>query len=227
MSAALAAACLVAGCAKTPPAGPSASTATVDHGGGMTMQLNAKDGRTFDIRLPPPNGKPQDVKGVGELFEAFTQFCLDTFPDDAALATKAKDQGVRPMTAEEVGAILRGDPGEGWELHVKGTAIKLILERPPFHSCGVRALLPTEPDIGMTMATFVGLWGFTQSPQETLVPGTPQNFNNGTVVQTAQPFALVGPDKRLVEQVGAYFTHYPNTDQVELRLVRMRGNNPR
>ena len=228
MSAILAAACLVAGCAKTPPAGAPASTASVDRaGGGMTMQLNTKDGRSFDIHVPPPSGKPTDVKGVDALFDTFMEFCLEAFPDDAALATKAKDQGVRPLTAEEVSAILRGDPGEGWELHAKGSVIRLILERPPFHSCSVRALLPTEPDIGMTMATFVGLWGFTQSPQETMVPGAMQSFSTGNVVQTEQPFALIGPDKKPIEQVGAYLTHYPNSDQVELQLVRMRGNNPR
>ena len=48
----------------------------------------------------------------------------------------------------------------------------------------------------------------------------------GNVVQTLQPFVLVGPDKRPIEQIGAYFAHDPKSQQVQLRLVRMRGNNP-
>jgi hypothetical protein len=111
-------------------------------------------------------------------------------------------------------------------VRINHSAITLTVKQPPDHSCGVRGFLPTEPDIGIKAATYVGLWGFTQSPAETLVPGPEQSFPAGNVTQTAQPFTLVGPDKRPIEQIAAYFIHDLNSQQVELRLVRMRGSNP-
>jgi len=224
VSALLTALCFAVGSANAPPA--SGATTTTDKSGGMVMQLKGKDGKSFEIHVPPPNGKPQTVPGLDDLFGVFMDYCLEAFPDDAAVEAKAKAGAHQALEGEELNAVLHGDPGEGWVVRINHSAITVTVEHPPYHSCGVQAILPTEPDIGMKAATFIGLWGFTQTPPETLVPAPMQSRAAGGSVQTLQPFVLVGPDKQPIEQIGAFFGHDPNSQQVKLRLVRMRGNNP-
>jgi len=220
MSAVLAAVCLLTGSAQ---GGPSPDRTA---GGDMVVQLKTKDGKAFDIHLPPPNGKPQDVKGMNDLFQTFTAFCLEAFPNDAAVAAKIKAGAHEALAAQDLADLLHGDAGQGWVVRLNHSAITLTLQRSTDHSCGARAFLPAEPDIGLTAATYIGLWGFTQSPPETLLPGPmTQDAGNGT--QTTQTFILAGPDKRPVERIAAYFTHDPNSQQVELRLMRIRANDLR
>jgi hypothetical protein len=229
MSALLAVACLITGCASEPPANnpPGGTAAQTSADGALSVQLKTKDGNSFVIHVPPANGKPQKVAGMDDLFVTFMDYCLEAFPDDAGVAAKAKAGAQQVLTDDEVKAILHGDPGQGWVIRLNHSAIRLTLERPPHHSCAVRAILPTEPDVGITMATYVGLWGFTQSPPETLTPGPVQSIPAGSAVQTGQPFILTGPDRQPIEEVTAFIVHDPNSQQVELRLVRLRGNNPR
>ena len=221
-SAIFAAACVAIGSIGALPvfaADPSGGSETV-------MQLKGTDGKPFEIHVPAANGKPQTVEGLDDLFTVFVDYCLEAFPDDAVVAAKAKSGAHPEMTPEELDSILHGDPGRGWVVRLNHSAIAVTVEQPPSHSCGARAVLRTEPDISLKTATYVGLWGFGQSPPETLLPGPVQSRTTGNVVQTMQPFVLVGSDKRPVEQIGAYFTHDPDSEQVQLRLVRMRGNNP-
>jgi len=228
MSATLAAVCLLIASAQVGSARGDGSTGRAP-GGDMVVQMKAKDGKAFDIHLPPPNGKPQDVKGMDDLFRTFTVFCLEAFPNDAAVAAKIKAGAYEALPAEDLVDLLHGDAGQGWVVRLNHSAITLTLQRAADHSCAARAFLPTEPDIGITAATYIGLWGFTQSPPETLLPGpTTQDAGDGTqTTQTTQTFILAGPDKRPVERIAAYFTHDPKSTQVELRLMRIRGNDPR
>jgi len=205
---------------------PSAFAADQPGNGAIVMKLKGKDGKSFEIHVPAPNGKPQNVAGLDDLFAVFVSFCLDAFPDDAAVEAKVKSGAHPELDADELNTILHGDPGRGWIVRLNHSAIALTVGQPPAHACGVRATLPTEPDIGLKTATYVGLWGFSQSPPETLLPGKPQSSMAGTVAQTLQSFILVGPDKRPIERIGAYFARELDSAQVQLRLVRMRGNNP-
>ena len=218
MSATLALAGLLAGTAQA--ASPDQAP------GDMVVQMKTKDGKAFDIHLPPPNGKPQDVKGIDDLFQTFTAFCLEAFPSDAAVAAKIKAGAHEALSAEDLTDILHGDAGEGWVVRLNHSAVTVTLQHVPSHSCGARAFLPTEPDIGITAATYIGLWGFTQSPPETLLPGATTR-DAGNDMQTVQSFVLAGPDKKQVEQIAAYFTHDPNSQQVELRLMRIRADDAR
>lgn len=206
---------------------PSPALAVDQLGGdGLVMQLKGKDGKPYEIHLPAPNGKPQNVQGLDDLFSVFVNFCLEAFPDDAAVEAKVKSGAHPELDQDQLSSILHGDPGRGWVVRLNHSAIMLTVEQPPEHACGVRATLPTEPDIGIKTATYVGLWGFSQSPPETLLPGPAQSHTAGNILQTLESFVLVGPDKRPIERIAAYFAHELNSQQVQLRLVRMRGNNP-
>src|SRR5579859_5467319 len=110
----LAVTCLLLGCARQPAAIGGAGGSASDQAapGGMQVQLQTKDGKAFDINLPPPNGKPEAVKGVDDLFNIFTEFCLEAFPDDAAVTKKAKSSAYEALTPEDVGADLDGGHGD-------------------------------------------------------------------------------------------------------------------
>jgi hypothetical protein len=179
------------------------------------------------LAIPSPNGKPVDVKGVSELVDTFLDLCLNTFPDDNAVATKVKAAGHSPLSDQQVRQFLHDDPGRGWLINRGDTVLALTIELPPFHSCAVRTMVQTEPDIAMVTALAAGSWGLSQVPVETLALTPPKTVPANGLVQTAYQFPMFGPDKRPVELVGAYLTRYTGKDTVELRLVRMRGNNPR
>jgi hypothetical protein len=223
VSALLTALCFAVGSAHAPAA--SGATRT-DKSGGMVMKLKGKDGKSFEIHVPAPNGKPQSVPGLDDLFGVFMDYCLEAFPNDAAVEAKAKAGAHQVLEGEDLNTVLHGDPGQGWVVRLNHSAITVTVEDPPYHSCGVQAILPTEPDIGMKAATFIGLWGLTQMPAETLVPQPLQTRSAGGGTQTLHPFVFLGPDKKPVEQIGAYIGHEPSSQQVKLRLVRMRGSNP-
>jgi hypothetical protein len=63
VSTVLVAACLIGVCGRNSLAINPSDAATVDNsaGGAMVVQLKSKDGTAFEIHVPPPNGKPQDV----------------------------------------------------------------------------------------------------------------------------------------------------------------------
>lgn len=73
-----------------------------------------------------------------EMTDLFSSYCLDKFPNDAALDQFAKDQGDAPMTGDEVKRVLHDDPGHGWHLKTALGTYTLTIEAPPYHACGVR-----------------------------------------------------------------------------------------
>jgi hypothetical protein len=183
--------------------------------------------RSPSLAIPPPNGQPVDVKGVSELVDTFLDLCLNVFPDDDAVAAKAKAAGHAPLSDEQVRQFLHNDPGRGWVVRRDDMVLAVTIELPPFHSCAVRTMVEIEPDIAMVTALAAGGWGLKQVPVETLVPGPSQTLPGDGLAQTAYQFLMLGPDNRPVELVGAYLTRYSSKEAVEVRLVRMRGNNPR
>jgi len=213
---------LAAGCGTHPPA------ELVGGGEAGTIVLTAKDtGRSIRIPVPAQNGKPTDVKGVDELIRVFDDMCLQSFPDDGAVAAKAQAAGYAPLTDAQLKVFLHSDPGRGWDVRVKDEVMALTIELPPFHSCAVRTMLPADPDVGYATAIPLGLWGASRSPVETVLVLPFKTITTNGPVQDEQGYILVGPDKKEIETFGAYITHFPNSPRVELRLVRMRGDNPR
>jgi hypothetical protein len=90
----------------------------------------------------------------------------------------------------------------------------------------VRAILPTDADVGWSTAIPVGLWAASRPTPETVAVLPLRTITTNGVMQDFQVFMLSGPDKKFIESIGAYITHYADSPRVELRLVRMRGNTP-
>jgi hypothetical protein len=212
---------LAAGCAPRPP-----DIVTESGEAGNIVITNDETGRSIRIPVPAHNGKPTDVKGVEELTDVFVRMCLQTFPDDDAVAAKAQAEGYAPLTAAQVSFFLHSDPGRAWDVRFKDQVMALTIELPPFHACGVRAILPTDADVGWSTAIPVGLWAASRPTPETVAVLPLRTITTNGVMQDFQVFMLSGPDKKFIESIGAYITHYADSPRVELRLVRMRGNTP-
>ena len=73
-----------------------------------------------------------------EFVAFFKAYCLEKFPDDAALVSAASDSKLVALTQDQIKLFLRNDPGQGWL--IQGESGKYILtdELPPYHACAVR-----------------------------------------------------------------------------------------
>jgi len=82
-----------------------------------------------DVGLPP---------APVEFVAFFRAYCLEKFPDDAALVSAASDSKLVALTQDQIKLFLRNDSGQGWL--IQGESGKYILtdELPPYHACAVR-----------------------------------------------------------------------------------------
>jgi hypothetical protein len=195
--------------------------------GGASTGAPASKAPGPNIAIPPPNGKPVDVKGMAQLIDSFIGLCLQVFPDDDAVAAKAAQQNYAPLSQEQLKRFLGDDPGRGWSFRHGDLPVVATLEQPPFHTCTVRAMMPTEPDVSTLTALAVGVWGASQTPPVAMVAQPLQSFSQNGLTQDAYQFVMVDANRRTLESIGAFLTHFPDREPVEVRLVRMRGNNPR
>jgi hypothetical protein len=206
---------LIAGCAKPPS----------DAGGAASMVIKQKDGTSLTVPLPAPNGKPENVAGVSELTSTFLNFCLDAFPDDHAVSAKADQGGFHELSDEQVRTFLKGDPGRGWARRIKDNIVIVSVEAPPYHACAVRTFLPTEPDMTRMTALAVGLWASQLSSPERLVPRPRARVTAADgIVEDVDPFYLFDGTGHPVETAAIYTSHYSGKEEVEVRLVRTRGD---
>ena len=82
-----------------------------------------------DANLPP---------APAEFVAFFTTYCLEKFPDDAALVSAASDSKLMALTQEQTKLFLRNDAGQGWLIQGENGRYVLTDELPPYHACAVR-----------------------------------------------------------------------------------------
>ena len=82
-----------------------------------------------ETQLPPA---PSDFVAF------FSSYCLEKFPDDAALVSAASDSKLVALTQDQIKLFLRGDPGQGWLIQGESGKYVLTDELPPYHACAVR-----------------------------------------------------------------------------------------
>ena len=81
-----------------------------------------------------PGATPSD-----EFIRLFSAYCLDRFPDDAAVATATTDNKLTKLSSEEASLFVRSKAGgEGWLIQGEGGRYVLTAERPPYHACTIR-----------------------------------------------------------------------------------------
>lgn len=174
-----------------------------------------------------PAPPPADAELLA-LLGLFDRFCLDEFPDDALLAAGAASFGWTPLDPARLRNFLHDDPGRGWQHQEVSGNYVLTLELPPFHSCTVRKVFAGMPDVAGVLASRFAAWGAQHRPEERMTAEPVQQMPTAKpLAQTVHLFTMRAPDGRAIEQLGAFVATYANSPVVEIRLVRMRGNNPR
>jgi hypothetical protein len=87
-----------------------------------------------DANLPP---------APAEFVAFFTTYCLEKFPDDAALVSAASESKLVALTQEQTRLFLRNDLGHGWLIQGESGRYILTDELPPNHACAVRHAVHT------------------------------------------------------------------------------------
>jgi hypothetical protein len=82
-----------------------------------------------DAALPPV---------PAEFVAFFSAYCLEKFPDDAALVSAASDSKLVALTQDQTRLFLRNDAGQGWLIQGESGKYVLTDELPPYHACAVR-----------------------------------------------------------------------------------------
>jgi hypothetical protein len=85
-----------------------------------------------------PDPAPDPAAQLAEMLTIYDEICLQTFPDDAAVAHALEARGATAMSNAEVKSILHDDPGRGWRIAGRTALFRLTVEAPPYHACGVR-----------------------------------------------------------------------------------------
>lgn len=122
----------------------------------------------FGVALVVPSRAQNNpaIMPTDEYVGLFTSFCLQTFPDDNALAAAANAKGPA-VTPAELKAFLHDDPGQGWTISGVDTKYILTDEAPPYHSCALRHPSP-QPVNGNPF--FAAAKGFVAASSESLGP---------------------------------------------------------
>ena len=82
-----------------------------------------------------------------EFVAFFTTYCLEKFPDDAALVSAASDSKLVALTQDQIRIFLRNDPGQGWLIQGESGKYVLTDESPPYHACAVRHAVYTPSSV--------------------------------------------------------------------------------
>lgn len=79
-----------------------------------------------------------------EFLGLFSAYCLDKFPDDAAVFSAAFDAKLAKLSQEEGRLFIRSKAGgQGWLIQGKGGRYVLTAEMPPYHACTIRHAVMT------------------------------------------------------------------------------------
>lgn len=74
-----------------------------------------------------------------EFISLFSAYCLDKFPDDAAVFSAAFDAKLAKLSQEEGRLFIRSKAGgQGWLIQGAGGRYVLTAEMPPYHACTIR-----------------------------------------------------------------------------------------
>ena len=95
------------------------------------------------VRAQDAQPNAQLPPAPAEFVAFFTTYCLEKFPDDAALVLAAAESKLVALTQEQTRLFLRNDPGQGWLIQGESGRYVLTDELPPNHACAVRHAVHT------------------------------------------------------------------------------------
>ena len=126
---------------------------------------------------------PAPTPSPDEFIRLFSSYCLEKFPDDAAVVSATSDNKLTKLTAEEARLFVRSKAGgEGWLIQGTGGRYVLTAERPPYHACTIRhaVLTPFPTEAFNAMAD-----RFVAAKGNRLVEGTSSERTMGDGIASA------------------------------------------
>ena len=124
---------------------------------------------------PPPRAAGPAPDLPAEFLGLFSDLCLNKFPDDDAVTALAEEKHATAMTADQVKRYLHNDPGAGWRLTGDGADYVVLIERPPYHACSVRHLVPV---LYSPKTFFDAVKTYIAAKGHSLAPAVPQRIRS-------------------------------------------------
>lgn len=142
-----------------------------------------------------------------EIADLFSSFCLQSFPDQAALDRLARSKAATAMKAEEVKAYLHADPGRGWYLRTPLARYAITIESPPYRACAVRRMTPSGV---FTVQHYIdAVKAYAAAKTEKLVNMPPQKTTTPEGLDiSAYPFAVLDAAGKATETFMLILTNY-------------------
>ena len=143
-----------------------------------------------------------------EFVRLFSSYCLNKFPDDAAMLAQAEADKLDPLSPAQVKTILHEDQGVGWA--IKGAQLQYVLtiEQPPFHTCALRYLSQAPLDGAPLMAVAKR---FVEATGHKLLPpvGHSRPMNQGMISNALILQELDEKDQPLPQAYMYFVVSYP------------------
>lgn len=133
----------------------------------------------------------------------YDRICLQTFPDDNAVAAIMRSMNARELTREEVRTTMRDDPARGWQLADRSATV--WIEFPPYHACSVRW---SSPAIG-NLAPYRAIADRYERTRPGFRPVRPQEMDQGDIHIRAMGKRRMLPD-RSMESLYIFDQHITN-----------------
>jgi hypothetical protein len=171
-----------------------------------------------------PGAKSEENPAALRLLRLFSQFCLQKFPDDMAVASEANEAGAAAMPAGEVKALLQNDPGRGWTLDLPEGHFRIVLESLPYHACGIRSFgeAPLVSKLDLPLMKFHAAQSKHALSKPLLLPN---RLNGGVSVVAGydvinEDGSAISPKESFMIVIDSYVAPSDPKQKVETRLVR-------
>ena len=143
-----------------------------------------------------------------ELAALYATFCLDAFPDAYRLDRLASRGNARPMTGDQVSALLRNDPGRGWFIRSPAALFAITVEDPPYSTCAVRRMTPSGLSSVKNYRAAVEAYAARRRGQLTTVPPQRAKTPDGGGDVSIYAYQMIDPASGMVETFAVFLTNY-------------------
>jgi len=160
---------------------------------------------SFGLAVQSKAAESADVSR--EIADLFSAFCLEKFPDNAALDALAKSDLSTPMSSDEVKRYLHNDPGRGWYLRTKLGLYAITIEAPPYVTCAVRRMTPSGLATAKPYIDAVGAYAQKHNGKLSNAPPQKAKSPDGADI-SAYPYVMQDSNGKSSDMFILFLTNY-------------------
>jgi hypothetical protein len=114
----------------------------------LAAALPARAGTPLEnLQQQAAHTAPKTAPAASVMLQAFQDFCLHRFPDQAAVKKAIAGQHLTPATKGERDQVTLGMSGDAWTLTVPKGTLVLTMSPPPQQGCSIAGLVQASSDI--------------------------------------------------------------------------------